>query len=104
MDPADRNDELVAHAASEGSWLCEGEVVRIRGHPTADKARLPQYESPVILIAQANRLSQKTNHLGVGILFGSPRSFLACTCVRPANRHRALVRDTMGRRPRCHIR
>ena len=58
MDPADRNGELVAHAASECARLRKGEVMRIRRHAAAHKAGLPQNESPVVLIAQANRLAQ----------------------------------------------
>ena len=58
MDPADWNDEFVAYAASERSWLCEGEMVRIRRQPAAHKTGLPQHELPVVLIAQANRFTQ----------------------------------------------
>ena len=55
MDPADRDDELVAHTASECTRLCKREVMRIRRHAAAHKAGLPQHELPVVLIAQANR-------------------------------------------------
>jgi hypothetical protein len=58
MEPADRHDELVAHSASEGPRLGEREVVRVRRHTAAHKARLPQHESSVVLIAQANRFAQ----------------------------------------------
>ena len=58
MDPANRNGELVAHAASECARLCEGEVMRIRRHAAAHKAGLPHNELPVVLIAQTNRLAQ----------------------------------------------
>jgi hypothetical protein len=58
MEPADWDDEFVAHAASEGPRLGKREVVRVRRHTTADKARLPQHESSVVLIAQANRFAQ----------------------------------------------
>jgi hypothetical protein len=58
VDPADRDNELVAYAASEGSRLGKGEVMRIRWHATAHKAWLPQYEFSVVLVAQANRLAQ----------------------------------------------
>jgi hypothetical protein len=55
MEPADRDDELVAHTASECTRLCKREVMRIRRHAAAHKAGLPQHELPVVLIAQANR-------------------------------------------------
>ena len=35
MDPTDRNDELVAHSASQGTRLYKGQMVRIRWHPAA---------------------------------------------------------------------
>src|SRR6516162_9551106 len=103
MDPADWNDEFVAYAASERSWLCEGEMVRIRRHPATDEARLPQYESSVILIAQAHGLSQSADHLAARLLLGFRRGFLAITRLRSANRDHALVRDSLGRPHRCHI-
>src|SRR6516165_5272503 len=85
MDPAYRNDELVAYAASERSWGWEGEMVRIRRHPATDEARLPQYESSVILIAQAHGLSQSAAHLGARLRRGFRRGFLAITRLRSAN-------------------
>ena len=51
VDPADRDDELVAHAPSECTRLRKREVMRIRRHAAADEARLPQNEFPVVLIA-----------------------------------------------------
>jgi hypothetical protein len=51
VQPADRDDELVAHPASEGARLREGEVMRVGGHAAAHEARLSQHESPVVLIA-----------------------------------------------------
>src|SRR5712692_8794804 len=95
MDPADRDDEFVAHTASECTRLCKGEVMRIRGHATAHEARLSQHESPVILIAEANRFSQSTDCIAARLLLGGPhRCFLAGTRVRRAG-HRGLVRDSM---------
>src|SRR5271166_4601398 len=41
MDPADRDDELVADPVSKGTRLCKRKVVRIRRHAAAHKARLP---------------------------------------------------------------
>jgi hypothetical protein len=61
MEPANRDDELVAHAASECTRLCKREVMRIRGHAAAHKAWLPQHEFPVVLIAEANSLAQSTD-------------------------------------------
>ena len=55
VDSADRDDEFVAHTAPECTRLCKGEMMWIRGHTAAHDARLSQHESPVILIAQANR-------------------------------------------------
>jgi hypothetical protein len=69
VDPADRDDEFVAHSAPECARLCEGEVVRIRWHAAADEARLSQYESSVVLIAQANRFSQ-TDYVAASMLLG----------------------------------
>jgi hypothetical protein len=56
--PADRDDELVAHPASECAGLCEGEVMGVRGHAAAYETSLSQHKSPMLLIAQANRFSQ----------------------------------------------
>ena len=61
VDPTNRNDELVAHAASERARLREGEVMWIGRHPAAHKARLPQNEFPVVFIAQSDRLAQSTH-------------------------------------------
>jgi hypothetical protein len=58
MHPADRDNELVAHSASECARLCEREVMRIRGHAAAHEARLSQYEPSVVFVAQANRFAQ----------------------------------------------
>jgi hypothetical protein len=58
MEPADWDDELVAHASSEGPWLGKREVVRVRRHTTAHEAGLPQHESSVVRIAQTNRFAQ----------------------------------------------
>ena len=58
MQPADRDDELVAHSASEGPRLSEGEVMRVGWHTAAHKSRLPQHESSVVLIAQTNRFAE----------------------------------------------
>ena len=97
VDPANRDDELVAYTACECTRLCKGEMMRIRGHPAAHEARLSQHESPVILIAQANRFSQSTDCIAARLLLGSPHwGFLADTRVRRAG-HRTLLRDGMRR-------
>ena len=58
MEPADWDDEFVAHAASEGSRLGKREVMGVRRHATAHEAGLPQHEPAVVLIAPANRQSR----------------------------------------------
>ena len=58
MKPADWDDELVAHASSESPRLGKREVMRVRRHTAAHEAGLPQHESSVVLIAQANRFAQ----------------------------------------------
>ena len=58
MGPADRHDELIAHSAPECARLREGEVMRVGRHAPAHKARLPQHEPSVVLIAQANGFAQ----------------------------------------------
>ena len=97
MDSADRDDELVAHTAPECTRLCKGEMMRIRRHAAAHEARLSQHESPVILIAQANRFSQSTDCIAARLLLGGPhRCFLAGSRVRRAG-HPGLLRDSMRR-------
>src|SRR4051812_12220654 len=92
MDSADRDDELVAHTAPECTRLCKGEMMRIRRHAAAHEARLSQHESPVILIAQANRFSQSTDCIAARLLFGDRhRCFLPGSRVRRAG----LLRDSM---------
>ena len=101
VDPADRHDELITHSASERAGLGKCEVMRIGWHAAAHKARLPQHEFPVVLIAHANRLTQRMDHVAEGLLLDPPRSFVAGTDLRPADGHhtfvRALVRDSSGR-------
>ena len=58
VNPADRDDELVAYPTSECARLCEGEVMGVRGYAAADEAGLSQHESSMVFIAQANRLAQ----------------------------------------------
>jgi hypothetical protein len=58
MQPADWDDELVAHSPSERPRLGKCEVVRVRRHTAAHEACLPQHESAMILIPQADRFAQ----------------------------------------------
>jgi hypothetical protein len=97
MNPADWDHELVAHAASERTRLCKGEVMRIRRHAAADKAGLPQNEFPVALIAQPNRFAQNTNGAAARPFPGVGCNLLVATSVGLACRHRGLVRDSMRR-------
>src|ERR1700730_17670643 len=97
MNPADRNCELVAHSASECTRLCKGEVMRIRRHAAEHKARLPQENPEVVLIAQANRFAQSTHWAAASPFLGQLGSFLARACVSPAGGYRALVRDSTRR-------
>ena len=81
VNPANRD----AHAAPGCTGLCKGEVMGIRWYAAAHEARLPQHESPVILIAQANRFSQSADGVAARLLFGGPhRCFLAGIRVRRA--------------------
>jgi hypothetical protein len=61
MDPANRDAELVADSATKCTRLCKREVVRIRRHSAAHKARLPSHKFPMLLIAQPNCFSQNPN-------------------------------------------
>jgi hypothetical protein len=61
MDSANWDGEFVADSVSKCPGLCKREVVRIRRHSAAHKARLASHELPVILIAQANCFSQSTS-------------------------------------------
>jgi hypothetical protein len=87
VDPADRDDELIAHSASERTRLGKGEVVRIGWHTAAHEACLPQHEFPVVFIAQANRLTQSMDHVAARLLLGPPRNFVAGTGIRAADGH-----------------
>jgi hypothetical protein len=95
MDSAHRHDELVAHSAAHGTRLCKGEMVRIRWHAAAHKARLPQHEFPVVLIAQTNRLAQSMDHVPGGLLLGPPRSFVAGTDIRSADGYCTLLSESV---------
>ena len=97
VDPANRDDELVAYTACECTRLCKGEMMRIRGHAAAHETRLSQHESPVILIAQANHFSQSTDCIAARLLLGGGhRCILAGTRVRRTG-HPGLAGDGMSR-------
>jgi hypothetical protein len=104
MEAANRDGELVAHAASEGTRLGKGEVMRIRWHPAAHKACLPQYEFSVVLIAQANRLAQSTDCTSAWPLPGDSRSLLTPDGIGQAGRCHALIRDSMSGIGNCPAR
>src|SRR5947208_17059550 len=94
-DSADGDDELVTHTAPESARLCKGEMMRIRRNAAAHEARLSQHESPVILIAQANRFSQSTDCIAARLLFGGPNwCILAGIRVRRSG-HPGLLRHSM---------
>src|ERR1700738_33057 len=94
---ADGAEEPAAHRRPGCTRLCKGEMMRIRRHAAAHEARLSQHESPVILIAQANRFSQSTDFIAARLLFGGPHwCFLAGSRVRRAG-HPGLLRDSMRR-------
>ena len=59
MAPADRDDEFIADPTAERAGLCEGEVMRVRGHAAAHQACLTPYESTMIPIPQTNQLTQR---------------------------------------------
>src|SRR5437016_6223989 len=97
MDAADRDGELVAHSASKSTRLRKRQVMRIRRHAAADKARLPQNESAMVLIAQTDRLAESTDGAVARPLPGSACSLLAVACIRPSGGHYGLLRDSMRR-------
>src|SRR5271166_4618767 len=99
MEPANRGGERVAHAASECTRLGKGEVMRIRWHPAAHQAWLPQEEFSVVLVAQANRLAQSTDCTSAWLLPGDSRSLLTPNGIGQAGRPHALIRDSMRGRP-----
>src|SRR5262245_11342695 len=74
MDPANRDGELVAHSVSKRTRLGKREVMRIRRHAATHKTRLPQYEFPVVLIAQADRFAQSADHPTARSLLGRRRA------------------------------
>src|SRR5215467_4528519 len=84
MDPANRDSELVAHSVSKRTRLGKREVMRIRRQAAAHKTRLPQYELPVVLIAQAGRFAQSVRYPTTRSLLDTHRSSLAGVRLRSA--------------------
>src|SRR5262249_3888729 len=97
MDPANRDGELVAHSVSKRTRLGKREVMRIRRHAATHKTRLPQYEFPVVLIAQADRFAQSADHPTARSFLGRRRSFLAGVRLRWISRYEVLVGESMSR-------
>ena len=77
VDPANRDGELIAYAASHGTRLRKSEVVRVRWHSAANQASLTQHEFSMVLITEPNGLAQRTNCTPVGPLCDSRDGLLA---------------------------
>jgi hypothetical protein len=60
MDAMQWYRELVAYPAPERGRLHEAKMMVIGRHPAAHEARLPGYEFPVLLVAQADGFAQCT--------------------------------------------
>src|SRR5262249_45132511 len=102
MDPANRDSELVAHSVSKRTRLGKREVMRIRRQAAAHKTRLPQYELPVVLIAQAGRFAQSVRYPTTRSLLDTHRSSLAGVRLRSAGGYedstrRPVKAQTIGR-------
>src|ERR1700730_7353835 len=93
MGAADRDGELVTHAAAQGTRPCQRAMRRRPWDAAAHKTGLPERESAVLLIAQPNRFAQSMNHVGAGLLLGPPRNFVGRTRIQQAAGQYALVRD-----------
>src|SRR5215467_10069159 len=104
MDPANRDSELVAHSVSKCTRLGKREVMRIRRYAATHKTRLPQYELPVLLIAQADRFAQSTDRPVSRSLFGPRRGFPAGVRVRSASKYEVLVGESKRRPVRRPVR
>src|SRR5262249_10876630 len=97
MDPADRDNELVAHSSSECARLCKGQVMRVRWDAAANKTSLPKYEFPMVLVAQPNRFAQGPHCVRARLPLGQLGRFLACFCVAFATLHHSLLCGCMRR-------
>ena len=96
VDPTNRDGELIADSASEGTRLHKRQVMRIRRRSAADKACLPGHELPVLLIAHANRFPQGADCALARGLTGYFRSFLAIVRIRPIGRHHVSGRQRIA--------
>ena len=96
MDPADRDGEFIAHPSSECTRLSIGEMMRVGWDATTHKARLPEHEPAVLLIAQPNRFAERMQHLRAGYFLGPLRTFGAATHIR-AGWVRASKRHVVNR-------
>ena len=94
VDPTNRHGELVAHSVSKRTRLGKREVMRIRRHAATHKTRLPQYELPVVLIAQADGFAQSTDHPDARSFFAPRQSFLAGVRVCSGSEYEVLVGDS----------
>ena len=94
MDSANRDRELVAHSVSKRTGLRKREVMRIRRYAATHKTRLPQYELPVVLIAQADGFAQSTDHPDARSFFAPRQSFLAGVRVCSGSEYEVLVGDS----------
>src|SRR5438105_3850087 len=92
MQPADWDRKLVTYSASQCTRLRKSEVMRIRRHAAAYKARLPQNELPVVFIAQSNRFAQSMHHVLAWLLLGPPHNVVARTRISLAHGQCPLVR------------
>jgi hypothetical protein len=93
MDPANRNNEFVAHSTSKRTRLGKCEVVRITWSPAAYKTRLPGYKPPVLLIAKPNDLAQCPDIGIAGSFLGRSRDVSARGSLSRIGRDRNLSRD-----------
>ena len=56
VTPAQRDSELIADLAPEGRMLCKSQVMRVRGPPAANQARLLGNRFDMIAVADPPRL------------------------------------------------
>ena len=61
VDPAQRDDELVAGLLTECARLSEPEVVRIGGMSTTHETRLQYHEPEMLFVAIPTRLGKSKN-------------------------------------------
>jgi hypothetical protein len=88
MEPAERDRELVAHAAAKGGWLREPDVMGVRRTSLADEAGLPGDEFEVRAIAVAAGLVEREDALVNGratdrLAFRPSEFAVAACCTAP---------------------